>query len=781
MARSQKDLKGWQYILSEDNANPETPNRRSRRSARNTSSIILKRDNDDMELKVGDTVLVKDDNAVAEVALIKSIDFGTDYFIEVLVIWFTHADSKEPDVEQNEIYITPYLEKIQMKDVIMKVQVLSNEEYNDIVIDESNSSTTFMTRRACYDDGKSDSFDFRFLMDKFTENPDGFVQYLRTKTVVPTKKRKTSKNSSARASPAPVETIISKETSSVEAEAEAELETAEQDEEDEDEEEEEEEILDKDNDVDFEDLTGENSDDDVIGIDSSDDEYVDALQSPVKRSRGTPSARSSPVKSPRKSSKTTTPKSSPKKQQKNQIEELYSTILTPTKRRRVFKPNTPILPTLLSPSKNTNALTDPTSQAFKDIKAKLHTSQKLNALPGREDEYAMIYMNLESAVNEETGCCVYVSGVPGMGKTATIRDVIEQMTQSVERNEIKPFNYLELNGLKLVSPNVAYEMLWEQISGDKVSPASSALLLEEYFNREDNNRKPFIVLMDELDQIATKKQNVMYNFLNWPTYKNSKLIVIAVANTMDLPERVLSNKISSRLGLRRIQFRGYTFDQLGDIIRHRLDMLTKQSKRKVHISPDAIGFASRKVASVSGDARRALTICRRAVEIAEKEYSQEKNGNDDDDKPYQVQISHISAAINETVNSPLSQYLASLPYASKLLLAAVLLRSKRTGLAENTLGDIIDEMKNAQYKSNDTEITDILYADNLFDTSISKKGSRNLRVPYFKYILNSFVESGILIQQNVQGERQRLIQLNVPEEEVISVFKRDKQVSHLVN
>jgi origin recognition complex subunit 1 len=56
------------------------------------------------------------------------------------------------------------------------------------------------------------------------------------------------------------------------------------------------------------------------------------------------------------------------------------------------------------------------------------------------------------------------------------------------------------------------------------------------------------VLMDELDQLVTKNQSVMYNFFNWPGLRHSRLIVLAVANTMDLPERTLSNKISSRLG-----------------------------------------------------------------------------------------------------------------------------------------------------------------------------------------------------------------------------------------
>ena len=54
--------------------------------------------------------------------------------------------------------------------------------------------------------------------------------------------------------------------------------------------------------------------------------------------------------------------------------------------------------------------------------------------------------------------------------------------------------------------------------------------------------------MDELDQLLTTKQEVVYNFFNWPTLVGSKLIVIAVANTHDLPERVMTGRVRSRLG-----------------------------------------------------------------------------------------------------------------------------------------------------------------------------------------------------------------------------------------
>ena len=39
----------------------------------------------------------------------------------------------------------------------------------------------------------------------------------------------------------------------------------------------------------------------------------------------------------------------------------------------------------------------------------------------------------------------------------------------------------------------------------------------------------------------------MYNIFDWPTHQHAKLIVLAIANTMDLPERIMMNRVSSRL------------------------------------------------------------------------------------------------------------------------------------------------------------------------------------------------------------------------------------------
>ena len=54
----------------------------------------------------------------------------------------------------------------------------------------------------------------------------------------------------------------------------------------------------------------------------------------------------------------------------------------------------------------------------------------------------------------------------------------------------------------------------------------------------------------------------MYNLFDWSGCVGSRLIVVTIANTMDLPERMMMNRVSSRLGLTRMTFQPYTFQQL---------------------------------------------------------------------------------------------------------------------------------------------------------------------------------------------------------------------------
>jgi len=153
--------------------------------------------------------------------------------------------------------------------------------------------------------------------------------------------------------------------------------------------------------------------------------------------------------------------------------------------------------------------------------------------------------------------------------------------------------------------------------------------------------------------LCTKKQDVLYNLFDWPYKKNSKWIVVAIANAMNLPEQV-ANKISSRLGLTRLIFQPYTHSELEEIVKLRLEELNV-------FDMDAITFAARKVASVSGDARRALEICRRSTELAERENKQHSKGIPN--KNSLVSINHVNEAIKQMFSSA---KINALEHASKL-------------------------------------------------------------------------------------------------------------------
>lgn len=55
-----------------------------------------------------------------------------------------------------------------------------------------------------------------------------------------------------------------------------------------------------------------------------------------------------------------------------------------------------------------------------------------------------------------------------------------------------------------------------------------------------------VVVIDELDYLVTKQQKVLYCLFDWPTLPTSKLAVVAIANTMDLPERMIP-RVASRV------------------------------------------------------------------------------------------------------------------------------------------------------------------------------------------------------------------------------------------
>lgn len=305
------------------------------------------------------------------------------------------------------------------------------------------------------------------------------------------------------------------------------------------------------------------------------------------------------------------------------------------------------------------------------------------SLPCRDEEKKRVADFLRSAIEVSSksasaaGRCLYISGVPGTGKTATVREIIGELRGLLKAGNIGPFEAIEVNGMTLADPNLLYSELYAAIVGTRgISSSRAQLLLEQRFASIDevvsrggsatNAReqgKCVIVVLDEMDVLVSRNGELLHKILDWSAKRNSRLAIVGIANTMDLPERLLA-KSKSRMGDNRLVYAPYTKLQLQEILQMRL------RDDDIVYEDNALNFASTKIAALSGDVRRALQICSRAASIAQSE-----RGGDS----AIVKIEHISKASEDMTAGARFVAVAQRSLNERLVLIATLILSRSMG------------------------------------------------------------------------------------------------------
>ncbi|KAM7539844.1 hypothetical protein Aperf_G00000033232 [Anoplocephala perfoliata] len=245
----------------------------------------------------------------------------------------------------------------------------------------------------------------------------------------------------------------------------------------------------------------------------------------------------------------------------------------------------------------------------------LHTSQ-VEAVVGRENEIDLLRSSILPWISGRSNGGIYVSGAPGTGKTATVAQVVQQLTNQ------KQCRSVFLNCMQMSSPGEVYSCIIKRLGENDIRHVSSQdkfVTHVESLLTKFSKRLPLILVLDEIDQLASRHQDILYRIFGWPdNLKGAHIILIGIANALDLTELVLPGLRARSLKPVCITFPPYSKDQIAQIIKSRITPVSKDNSEPT-IDEIAIQFCARKVAASSGDVRTALAICQRALELARLE------------------------------------------------------------------------------------------------------------------------------------------------------------------
>ncbi|NXS13584.1 CDC6 protein, partial [Neodrepanis coruscans] len=199
---------------------------------------------------------------------------------------------------------------------------------------------------------------------------------------------------------------------------------------------------------------------------------------------------------------------------------------------------------------------------YQQAKQVLHTAVP-DRLQGRERETGILRQFLREHVLGRRPGSLYVSGAPGTGKTACLSRVLLDC-----KDELAKSRTVVLNCMALGNPNSVFPTLAQHLGLPVATGRERVRSLEKHLMAQG----PMVLLvLDELDQLESKGQDVLYTLFEWPQLPGSRLVLVGLANALDLTDRSLARLAAHPAGSPQLlHFPPYTKEQLARILQERL-------------------------------------------------------------------------------------------------------------------------------------------------------------------------------------------------------------------
>ncbi|KAH0349094.1 cell division control protein, partial [Aureobasidium melanogenum] len=237
-------------------------------------------------------------------------------------------------------------------------------------------------------------------------------------------------------------------------------------------------------------------------------------------------------------------------------------------------------------------------------------------LVGREEEKEQLSTFISERLVSSEGGCLYISGPPGTGKSAFVGQVCQDLASDSDREmTISTVNCMSIKTAKDLANTLSKDLDLNSLAGR----AADFDFLRANFFKQDNK---YVVILDEIDRLVDLDLKLLYSLFEWSMEPSSSLVLIGIANALDLTDRFLPRLKSRNLKPDLLPFMPYTAPQIANIITSKLkglDTSLTDPNFVPFLHPAAIQFCSKKVASQTGDLRKAFDICKRAVDMIESE------------------------------------------------------------------------------------------------------------------------------------------------------------------
>jgi cell division control protein 6 len=307
--------------------------------------------------------------------------------------------------------------------------------------------------------------------------------------------------------------------------------------------------------------------------------------------------------------------------------------------------------------------------ANKEVLRSTYVPQKL---PHRTEQIKELADILSATLKRETPSNILIYGKTGTGKTSTVKYVskeLEEMSQKTGSN----CSMLYINSEVFDTQYRIFAYL-ARVFNKRVPMIGwpTDMVYSEFKSGIDTEERCVIVVLDEIDKLASKGEEALYNLTRINSeLDNARVSLIGISNDLTFTD-LLDPRIKSSLGEEEIIFSPYNAEQLKDILYARAAKAFNDSVLAEAVIPLCAALA----ASEHGDARRALDLLRVSGEIAERS------------KARSVCEEHVRLASEKLETNRVVEVVKTLPLQSKIVLSSVLVLGRERNKRRFSSGEV---------------------------------------------------------------------------------------------